>query len=664
MGILNNLERRGRAENPKVPLSAANVLESLGMEVSTPAGVSVTADKALGITAFWAGVRAISQTWAGLPCQVFERTGEKSRKRAPDHPTHRLLAIRPNPHMSPFTWKEMRAAHILTWGNNYSEIEYDGAGRPIALWPLLPDRTGVEVKNGKKVFWTMVDGVKVWLAANRVLHVPGLGYDGIRGYNVIKVHRDSLGLSIAANEYGATFFGNSGRPSGALTHPGKPNKEERAEIREEWNQMHSGLTNAQRTAVLWGGMDWKAISIPPEEAQFLQTREMQIEEVSRILNINPILLQHFSKATTWGSGVAQFLVAYGKFTIAPWLDRDEDVFDWDLFPEPERGRFYTKYNLDALLRGDAETQAKVLEIKRRNGVINGDEWRELDDENPLPDGQGEHYFMPMNMMPITQLVQQPEPDPASPPPPSQTNARAREQRSIAVRKRLRNAHLPVIEDGVKRYLKRDTAGLRKAAKRAAEESDPVAYLNRWVEEFYPGQQQYIRQIMLPIVASMTAAIAAEAFDEVGVDAEDTTGLASSYTDVLAMREAGSSRGQVLALLKETQPAVLPGALSTRADEWEENRPSKVAQNEVVRISTGAARFAWAAAGMGAVWRAAADACPICREMDGKRVSGRAPFMSAGDVAKSPDPDTEDLTVEYDLAGPPLHKGCTCEIVPG
>ena len=148
--------------------------------------------------------------------------------------------------------------------------------------------------------------------------MPGLGFDGLQGYNVIRMHRESLGLTIAANQYGAQFFGNSGRPSGVLKHPGKPDKEERKRIREEWNQMHTGLTKAQRTAVLWGSMEWQAIGIPPEEAQFLETRSLQIDEVARILNINPILLQKTEGATTWGTAIEPLLSsAFSKFTITP-----------------------------------------------------------------------------------------------------------------------------------------------------------------------------------------------------------------------------------------------------------------------------------------------------------------------------------------------------------
>src|SRR5690625_2455533 len=348
-----------------------------------PTGVSVTPEKALGITSFWNGVRIISQTIAGLPFEVFERQ-ERGRRLAREHPVYHLLHVRPNPYMTPYTFKEIRVAHALTWGNSYAEIEYNNRDEPVALWPLLPDRTGVEVRNGEKVYWTVINGTKVYLSADRVLHVPGLGYDGLRGYNVIRMFRDSLGLTIAANQYGAEFFGNSGRPSGVLTHPSRVDDAERRRIREEWNQLHSGLSRAQRTAVLWGGMDFKPLTMPPEEAQFLETRSLQIDEVARILNINPILLQKTEGATTWGTAIGQFLVAFGKFTIAPWLEREEDAVNWSLFSERDRGRYYAKYNMAALLRGDSKTQAEILEIERRNGVINADDWLELTDRNPLP----------------------------------------------------------------------------------------------------------------------------------------------------------------------------------------------------------------------------------------------------------------------------------------
>lgn len=665
MGIIDRMER-ARIENPQVPLSSANVLSALGLEAPSAAGIAVTHDKALGITAFWAGVRMISQTIAGLPLQAFETQGN-SRRMAAEHTVHKLLYKRPNPYMTPFVFKEIRSAHCLTWGNSYAAIERNGAGQPVALWPLLPDRTGVEIVNQVdadyvKMYWTDINGVRIWLDANQVLHVPGLGFDGLKGYNVIKIHRDSLGLSIAANEYGAQFFGNSGRPSGVLMHPGTPGPDERQQFREEWNQVHTGLTRAQRTAVLWGGMKWEQISLPPEEAQFLTTRQMQIEEVARILNINPILLQQTSKQTSWGSGVEKFLVAFAKFTITPWLEREEDVLNWDLFSAAERDRFYVKYNVNALLRGDAEMQAKVLEIKRRNGVINADEWRELDEENPLPDGQGKIYFVPLNWVPLDQANKDLDPVPTD----SNNRMRpSREQRSLAIRRRLREAHKAAFEDGARRYVKRDVDALAKAVKRAAESgTDTISALNRWIDEFYPTQQRYIAQTMLPLVSALAAVIAAEASEEVNAEPVSVDTFAAEYAENLAMRETNSSIGQVRTMMTEKTPDELEAALLIRAEEWAEKRPGKVAENEIVRVASGAAKVAWAAAGVAyLVWKANQGACPLCMELDGKRVGIKEYFLVPGESV-TPDERPGGLVAGQNLAGPPLHGGCQCSLQAG
>ncbi len=658
-GIISSIEKRARLESPRVPISSASAADILGLGQSSAAGVSVTHERALGITAFWAGVRMISQTVAGLPCKVYERVGEKKRRPSPEHPAYKLLFKRPNKFMSSFTFKEIRMAHLLTWGNSYAEIERDKAGRPIALWPLLPDRTDVEIVNGEKIYHTIINNERIRLSADRVLHVPGLGFDGLRGYNVVRIHRDSLGLTIAANEYGAQFFNNSARPSGYLEHPGNPEAPERAQIRDEWNQMHQGLTNAQRTAVLWGGMKWQQMSIPPEDAQYLETRQMQIEEVARILNINPILLQHHEKVTTWGTGVGQFLIAYSKFTITPWLDREEDILDWDMFTEEERGRFYTKYNVGGLLRGDMKEQAEILEIERRNGILSANDWLELKDENPLPGPEGDARFVPLNWIPLDQAVnEQQGQDPPDPPDEKSRLAKVREGRSLAMRRRLRAAHLRSFEDGARRYVKRDIDALSRALKKAFDGgSDPVKSLERWIEDFYPGQQQHIYRTMLPLVSALASVIAADAAEEVSAEPEDVDKFAADYTENLARREAGSSRGQLLALIAEMPEEELQDAITTRTDEWNEKRPGKVAADEIVRVAAGAARWMWTMAGMTyLVWRAGPNACPICKEMDGRRIGIKDYFLMPGE-------SVGDLTAEVNVGGPPLHGGCECDVVP-
>lgn len=658
-GIISRMEQRKAATLKDAP---AWLQEALGATPTTT-GVKVNHNSAMGITAFWNGVRIISQTIAMLPLEVFERQ-ERGRRLAREHPVYKLLHLRPNPHMTPYTFKEIRTAHVLTWGNSYAEIEYDKAGRPIALWPLLPDRTGVEIKDGKKLYWTIVNGIKVWLAPDRVLHVPGLGFDGLQGYNVIRMHRESLGLTIAANQYGAQFFGNSGRPSGVLKHPGKPDKEERKRIREEWNQMHTGLTKAQRTAVLWGGMEWQAIGIPPEEAQFLETRSLQIDEVARILNINPILLQKTEGATTWGTAIGHFLVAFAKFTITPWLEREEDVLNWDLFGPEERGRFYTKYNASALLRGDPKTQAEILEIERRNGIINADDWLELTDRNPLPNGLGQSFYMPLNMAPVDQ-IQERDPEKLPAPQRSKDNeTRAREARTLTIRRRLKYAHRDAFIEGSRRFVRAEVQELRRAIKRAAEGGSFANILNDWIDEFYPGQHKTIYRVMRPLVFALASVIAESAFDEVGADPEDIGAFVDEYTENLARREVSASIGQLRTLLQETVEEELEETLRTRSDEWEETRPEKVADREVNRVAAGAARWAWQTAGVPAlVWRANKDACPICQEMDGMRIPTKGYFLNEGDLV-NPGGSVSPLTASQPIGGPPLHDGCQCDIVPG
>ncbi|MFA7191625.1 MAG: phage portal protein, partial [Dehalococcoidales bacterium] len=184
MGLISSMETRSRLENPAVPITSESVLQYLGLEPSA-AGTRVnTTEKALGLTAFWAGVRIISQTIASLPLGAYERL-EKGRRPAREHRINQLLAIRPNRRMTPFTFKELRAVHLLTHGNSYAEIDRDGAGRIIGLWPLLPDRTGVELVNGEKCYYTEIGGKRIRLEPDRVLHVPGMGFDGLRGYSVI-----------------------------------------------------------------------------------------------------------------------------------------------------------------------------------------------------------------------------------------------------------------------------------------------------------------------------------------------------------------------------------------------------------------------------------------------------------------------------------------------
>src|SRR5690606_21654062 len=237
-----------------------------------------------------------------------------------------------------------------------------------------------------------------------------------------------------------------------------------------------------------------------------------------------------------------------------------------------------------------------------------------------------------------------------------------EERSLAIRKRLREAHLAAFKDGARRFVRPEVRELRRAIKRAIQSSDPKRALNDWIVTFYPDHRQTSYRVMLPLVTALAAAVAEVAFDEVGAEPASVDEFAHAYTDHLAQRELSSSIGQLRTLIAETAVEALEETLTTRADEWEEKRPGKVATNEVGRVAAGAARWAWQMAGIGTlVWRAHPGACPLCQELDGRRVPVRGYFLAAGDsVGEGPDR----LIATEPIGGPPLHAACKCDIVPG
>jgi HK97 family phage portal protein len=678
LGIISHLASESRASvvNPVHPRDPAlPALFRLGE--SNAAGVEVTAQRALAVTAFYAGINILSETIAMLPLSVYEKL-ERGRKPVNDHPVNLLLDLRPNPTMSPFTFKKLIRVHRLIWGNFYAEIERDNGGRPIALWPLDPTRVEPKRLENEKVF--LVDtgkGPRLVLSADRILHIPGLGSDGLRGYSVIAIHAASLGMTIATDDYGARYYANDAKPSGILTWPGNPSRDQRTDFREDWQRVHGGLTGSHRLAVLWGGMTYQPLSFPPEDSQFLQTRSFQIEEIARILNVNPILLQHHEKATTWGSGVEQFMLAYRMLTVQPLCTQDEDEINWALFNEAEHGKLFVKYNLDALLRGDSLTRAQVNQIKRQNGIINADEWREQDEELPLPEGQGEVYTIPLNFQDMMTLLDPPEPpapvvmpalgpeaEPEEEEPQEEDERQLKlEERSTARRNRLQKAHMKLFANAAGRYVRRDTTAFMSAVEKAFATPQPLVGMERFIREFYPGQEKYIFQTMLPVVSALGAIIAAEAASEVGHDGSfDLDDFAMGYTEGLAIREVGASIGQIRTIIKNTELAEdLKPSLLTRAGEWNEKRPDKVAANEIIRVGGAFARAAWQQSGISAlIWRANPTACPICQDMDGRRVGSTGYFARPGD-AVGDEANGTPLVVDNSVANPPLHEGCECTI---
>ena len=362
-------------------------------------GKSVTAQTAIQLSTVYACVRVISETVASLPLGVYEATNDGNLK-AGDHPLYRLIHDEPNAEMTSFVFREVMLAHLLLYGNSYSQIIRSGKNTVVGLYPLLPDHMDVDrdSKGNLTYTYTTSDGKTVVIKPQDILHIPGLGFDGIIGYSPIALEKNAIGLGIASEEYGSKFFSNGARPSGILTHPNTV-KNPKA-VRESWNSAYGGSSNSNRVAILEEGMTFTPLSIPNNEAQFLETRKFQVDEICRIFRVPPHLVGNLEHATF--SNIEHQSIDFAVHTIRPWLVRIEQSMNRALFTDQEKGRFYVQFNIDGLMRGDYKSRMEGYAIARQNGWMSANDIRALENQNPIPKEEGgDAYLVNGNMIPIT-----------------------------------------------------------------------------------------------------------------------------------------------------------------------------------------------------------------------------------------------------------------------
>ncbi len=390
------LERRS-IETPREPLTGSALLAVLGGVPST-AGTVVTPVSALQFSTVFACVRVLSWALSTLPLILYRRL-ERGKTRAVEHPLYRILHDEPNPEMSSVDLRQALMGHLLLWGNAYCEIVRDGAGRVVEIWPLRPDRTR-PVRNARNelVYETSLkDGEQIRLRADRIWHIRGFSFDGLLGYSPIALQREAIGLAMAAQEFGARFFGAGSRPSGILRTDRTLSLEAARRLKAQWEELHSGLTNAHRVAILEEGLSWQQIGIPPEDAQFLQTRQFQRTEIAAIFGIPPHKIGDLEHATF--SNIEHQQLEWVIDTVRPWAVTIEQSANRSLLLPSERPVYFVEFLIDGLLRGDIESRYRAYAIGRQWGWLSANDVRELENLNPLPDGQGDQYLVPLNMVP-------------------------------------------------------------------------------------------------------------------------------------------------------------------------------------------------------------------------------------------------------------------------
>ena len=393
-----------RKKIPKTENRTAGSSYSFFLGNST-SGKIVTERTSMQMTAVYSCVRILSEAVAGLPLHMYEYKDD-GKEKAIKNPLYFLLHDEPNPEMTSFIFRETLMTHLLLWGNAYAQIIRNGKNEVVALYPLMPNKMSVERDDKGEIYYVYnryQDEAKtgdlgtVILKKEDVLHIPGLGFDGLVGYSPIAMAKNAIGLSIATEEYGSKFFANGAAPSGVLEHPGTI--KDPTKVREAWLSQFGGSSNSGKVAVLEEGMKYTPISISPEQAQFLETRKFQINEIARIFRVPPHMIGDLEKSSF--SNIEQQSLEFVKYTLEPWIIRWEQALSRALLSSDEKKKYFFKFNVDGLLRGDYQSRMNGYAIARQNGWMSANDIRELENLDKIPAEEGgDLYLVNGNMLPL------------------------------------------------------------------------------------------------------------------------------------------------------------------------------------------------------------------------------------------------------------------------
>ena len=661
--------------------------------VATNAGVRVDTDQAMRCAAVFACVRILSESIGSVPCKLYRQLPEGGKEVARDHPMHRLVHQEPSPQMTPLTFFETVMAHLATRGNAYCVMERDRLGRQVKSLEMLSPMS-VEAKlrkDGDLEYHVKAENGKTEVyQRDQMLHIPAFAWDGLRGLAPIEYMRESVGLALAAEEFGARYFSQGTHTGAVVTVPDgvTRDQEQATKFREDLDRAHQGLGKSHRAIVLPFGTTYQPISIAMNDAQFLETRRFQKADIASIFRVPLHLIQEHEKSTSWGTGIYQMTLGFVQYTLRPWAVRIEQALNQQLLSEAEREVYFFEFNLDALLRGDLDAQAQWFAQAIQYGIMSRNEVREILNRNPVEGG--DVYLTPLNLgvpgagpVPMAPSAQPAPPAGDAEPqraacdcghehrvPGSPKDAEKRTNRPS-----IQRSYIRVIRDAMERVMRRERNDIIQGAGKVLRNRG-VGDLERFIDEFYAGHQEFTREQITPAFTALAEAVGSAAMREVNQTWEWSPELQewlAAYIRAFAERHSLRSRQQLLDLIAATvaEDGDVLEALSVRFDEWESGvadsaatRAEKIAAENATRLGEGFSREAFFAAGVvSLVWVATgSDTCPYCQGLDGRVVGREGSFLSAGE-AFAPG-GAEPLVPSTNVMHPPAHAGCDCLIIPG
>tara|TARA_R110000744_G_scaffold305007_1_gene413348 strand:+ start:2420 stop:4444 length:2025 start_codon:yes stop_codon:yes gene_type:complete len=673
MGIFSILEER----------QSPGPFDDFWYESSTgvPGEADISPHAALGSTPVWAAVNLIAGTIGSLPLILYREMENGGKERATDLSLYNLFRWQPNGFQTAVELMEMGQGHLCLRGNAFFRLETNRADELIAIVPLHPDRMKLKVLDGGVIEYHYQQGIgslRVF-SSEEIMHVKGLSSDGLIGYSPITIGAGAIALAQAAERYGSRFFSNSATPSGILSHPGKLKPEARSNIKQSWHAAH-GAGKQHSVALLEEGLAWTAMSVSPEEAQFLATRTYQAEEICRLYNVPPHLLMLLDRSTF--SNVVEQNKAFAINCIRPWAIRWEQAIRKSILERFGDRSLSTEFEMDALLRPDTMARAQANQILLQNGALSIDEWRARENMNPLDSAAGEAHWMPLNIAPVSVDEAGPSEEDAASQLRNELRSNdvevddsfgLRELRSLGNRRKIAEATRPLIEEASQRLLKREVKAVRRMMTKQlsglpdGRELRGTDGLFTELDEFYHGDfMEVIAEALLPVVRSYAREIYTQAALEVGYPPEFTPDLEEfirGYVAVASVQHAKTSRQELQSLISNLDFTELVNALELKLAEWTDKRAARMAKRQTTEGNGAFSKFAYVAGGVVSLrWVTAGSAtCPFCKKLNGRSVLGSETFLQAGTALES---EEGKLRVARNVNHPPAHPGCDCFISPG
>lgn len=706
MGALETIERRSGVslEDPDVSIDRGTTLFDMLGGRRVASGKRVNQRTARQYAAVYAAIDMISG-WVGvLPLNLLQRRSDgRGKDRVRTHPGSRIARSEPNGQMSAIDYKSATQGHLLTHGNKYAEIQTNGAGDLVALWPMHPGNTElIRDDNGNPFYRTLIRGEEVILDFDNVLHIRGLGFTGTEGWSPIRLARESIGLGLATEEFGARFFGNNSTPRGVLSVPDELGPEGRKRLKQGWQQAQGGLKNAHRVAVLEHGIQWQQIGLSADDSQFLETRRFQVREIARWFKIPPHKLRDMQAGEP--NSLDEQNLEFLQDTLEPWLVRWEQSFTNQLLTPSEREdeRLFFEFDRNAVLQSDSDGRATMYQTRFNTGSMTPNEIRAKENENPLGVG-GDEAYVQMNMVPLSaaqdlspteralaRTVDLGDPDAIR----ALAELRLREvdaqsagSASVESRQAERRMDLvasfaPVFQDALRRMVRAESQDVRsELSEMFAVGGDGLSGFMRFLDDYYhhdfPGLAERTAHTTFRSFAEAVVRAVAQDLDNLtgnpSIVARDLLDKPSGYWEKFVNEYAASSRRQLERAARqasEDPEDVSPrAAVDQRLDVWQEGsehggrpRHERWADKEVHSLHNASAKAAFAAGGVVAmVWSALGDSCPMCNALDGTVVGIRESFVNAGDTLVGTDGKTE-IAPRSNVSHPPMHPGCDCIVM--